>query len=289
MFGHVQFTTQAVHQLFDHGIEMALLTRTGKLKGHLVSPSTKNIQLRLAQFRKYEDPDFRMAVSKAFLEGKLKNGLTFVRKFLKNHPLVDLSHEVEGLTEGLKASGRAQSLQELFGIEGTAASHHFKALGKMVLGEFAFSRRSKRPPEDPANALLSFTYTLVFNEIASLLDGLGFDPYLGFYHHPSYGRASLAADLMEEFRAPVADRFVLNLINRKTLKTEDFYIRENGGFYLKRDPMKRYFSEFEAFLNAGFSMNSGRTSFRKSFRSQAEKMARCLQGEDTYTPFIAKA
>ncbi len=286
LFGNVQFTTQAVHQLFEHGIEMALFTRSGNPVGHIASPMTKNITLRLAQFRKYDDNDFRLEISKTILEGKLRNSRALIRTQMKNKPGQDFSEETEALSRALKRVSRAETLSELFGIEGDAASHYFQALGQMVLPDFQFASRSRRPPQDPANALLSLTYTMIFNGIVSILDGLGFDPYLGFFHHPQYGRASLAADLMEEFRAPAGDRLVLNLINRKVLKIGDFYQKENGAYYLRREPMKTYFERLESHLTTEFVVNGTTRTFRKAFRHQAEKMARTMLDKDGYTPFL---
>ena len=123
----------------------------------------------------------------------------------------------------------------------------------MILGEFNFTGRKKRPPTDPVNAILSLSYTMIFNELSSLLDGLGLDPYLGYFHNVNYGRASLAADLIEEFRAPIADRFTLNLINNRIVGKKDFYTNPKGaGVYLKREALKRYFTEYETMLNHEF-------------------------------------
>ena len=288
IFGNVQFTTQAVNELFDQGIEMSILSRNGRLKGQISSPFTKNIELRLMQFKQYWNDEFRLTISKIILGGKIQNSLNFIRRFAYNHPGIGLNDEVSDILKQQKNIADATGLDQLFGIEGTAAKAHFKALGKMVLKEFMFEHRSKRPPKDPVNALLSLTYTMIYNEIASLLDGLGFDPYLGYYHHPDYGRASLASDLMEEFRTPVGDGFTLTLINKGILNSNDFYTDSSGGALLKRDALKRYFAEYETFLNRDMEHpeTKEKTSFRKAFRSQAENMAKAIQETRTYTPFI---
>jgi CRISPR-associated protein Cas1 len=157
----------------------------------------------------------------------------------------------------------------------------------MVVGKFAFNGRKKHPSTDPVNALLSFGYTLIFNEISSLLDGLGFDPYLGYFHAVEYGRTSLASDIQEEFR-PVVDRFTLYLINNRIFKNEDFYQNPKGeGIYLKRDAMKRYFLEYEDYLNREFKHPETKenTTLRKCFRIQAEKLASHIKGDNPYTTF----
>jgi CRISPR-associated protein Cas1 len=287
IFGNVQFTTQAVHELFEHGIEMALLTRTGRLVGQITSPFTKNIDLRIEQFKKHNDVSFRLKLSRLFVAAKITNGLNVIKAFSYNHPDVNLHNETISLGISLKEIAGVKDIAGLRGVEGYAARTYFKGFGKMILGGFTFEGRQKHPSPDPVNALLSFGYTLIFNEISSLLDGLGFDPYLGYFHSPEYGRASLATDIQEEFRALV-DRFTLNLINNRILTEDDFYINsQTGGMYLKRVGMKRYFREYEKYLNREFTHpeTGNKTTLRKCLRIQAEKLAAFINGEREYIPF----
>ncbi len=288
IFGNVQFTTQAVHELFEHGIEMALLTRSGKLIGQLTSPFTKNIELRIAQFGKYHDESFRLDLSKAFVKGKLNNCLAVMKSFSVNHPETDLSGEITFIESSANSIKAAESVPSLLGIEGSAAKSYFSGFGKMMLGSLTFAGRKKHPSTDPVNALLSFGYTLIFNEISSLLDGLGFDPYLGYFHTVEYGRASLANDIQEEFR-PSVDRFTLYLVNNRMLDHYNFFTNpKDGSVYLKREAMKKYFTEYEKYLNREFkhSDTGENTTLRKCFRSQAEKLAGFIKGEKEYTPFM---
>lgn len=288
IFGNVQFTTQAVHELFEHGIEMALLTRTGRLIGQLTSPATKNIELRVEQFRRHGDEKFRFDFSKAVISGKATNCLNIIRSFSNNHQEIDLAGETAGIEASLISVNNADSVSSLRGFEGNAARIYFEGFGKMILGGFSFTGRKKHPSTDPVNALLSFGYTLIFNEISSLLDGLGFDPYLGYFHEVEYGRASLACDIQEEFRASV-DRLTLNLINNNMLKEDDFFKNsKDGSVYLKREAMKKYFEEYEKYISREFKHyeTSENTTLRKCFRSQAERLAGYIKGEKDYTPFM---
>jgi CRISPR-associated protein Cas1 len=288
IFGNVQFTTQSVHELFQHGIELAILTRTGRLIGQITSPTTKNIELRVEQFKKYGDESFKLDFSKGIVKAKIRNSLQLLRSFFYNHPEADLKEEIGGLQKAENGLSHQNTLEELNGAEGMAAKHYFDGFGKMILGEFVFDGRRKHPAPDPVNALLSLGYTMVFNEISSLLDGMGFDPYLGYYHKIDYGRPSLASDLLEEFRAPVADHLTLKLINNRVLKTEDFYNNPKGeGVYLKRDALKRYFAEYEDFINHEFihPETKEKTCFRRCFRIQIENLASCIKGEKQYQPF----
>lgn len=289
IFGNVQFTTQAVHELFEHGIEMAILTRTGKLIGQITSPSTKNITLRVQQFKQYWNDDFRLAFAKAIVCGKIQNCIQLVRSFSYNHPDNSFDVEMEDLRLRLREVESAANISQLFGIEGNAAKTYFTSFGKMILSTFDFPGRKKYPSTDPVNALLSLSYTMIFNEISSLLDGLGFDPYLGYYHGIDYGRPSLASDLMEEFRAPIADRITLNLINNRIFSQEDFYANpKTEGVYLKRESLKRYFVEYETMINGEFlhPKQKEKTTLRKCFRIQAENLASHIQNNIPYTSFV---
>lgn len=287
IFGNVQFTTQAVHELFEHGIEMALLTRTGRLVGQLTSPSTKNIELRVRQFGRHDDDVFKLRLAKALVWGKLANCLHLMTNFHQNHPERGLDAAVRRL-DGLRGNlDGSESLASLRGLEGTAARVYFEAFGRMLLHEFTFTGRKKRPATDPVNALLSLGYTLIFNELLSLLDGLGFDPYLGYFHEVEYGRASLACDIQEEFR-PTVDRFTLYLVNNRMFGAEDFYPNpKDGAMFLKREAMKRYFGEYEKYVTREFRHpeTGDTTDVRRCFRLQAEKLGRCIKGEVMYTPF----
>jgi CRISPR-associated protein Cas1 len=289
VFGNVQITTQALAELLDHDIELALLSSRGRLRGQLTSPATKNIELRIAQYERYRDESFVLQLSRRIVVGKLANEQTMLQRFMDDHPEVDIKSEIELLRRNLRAAEEAESAATLLGLEGSAASSYFGAFGKMIRVDLAFPGRRRRPPTDPVNALLSFGYTLLFNEIGSLLDGLGFDPYLGFFHKPDYGRPSLAADLLEEFRSPVIDRFTLNILNTRMFGAADFQLHApSGGMHLIPEAMKRYFVAYEDYLSQNFrDAESGEeTTFRLSYRRQAERLARCLKNANTYQPFI---
>jgi len=288
IFGNVQFTTQAVHELFEHGIEMAILSQRGRLLGQLTSPATKNIELRLAQFKRYFDHGFRLRVGKSIVQAKAENSVRIMRSFSTNHPEKGLETEINNICALAKSIPAAETIPALLGIEGSVARHYFQGFSRMILSDLPFDGRRKRPPPDPVNALLSFSYTLVFNEISSLLDGLGFDPFLGYLHEPDYGRPSLASDLIEEFRAILCDRLTLYLVNNRILQTGDFYSNPKGGVYLNQEAMKRYFAEYEHFLTREFRhpVTNETTSFRRCFRLQAEEMARGVREDGLYRPLL---
>ncbi len=143
IFGNVQFTTQAVRKLFEHNIELALLTRTGRLIGQLTPPMPKNIELRMTQYERYKDKDFVLRISKAIVTGKLKNSLQVLRRFSYNHPEVKLDNEAKGLERLFKKIQSKSSIPELMGIEGSGAKIYFSGFSKMMRGKFDFKGKKR--------------------------------------------------------------------------------------------------------------------------------------------------
>lgn len=211
-----------------------------------------------------------------------------LREFSYNHPDTESLPEINRLEALLPQVEQAAELSSLLGLEGAGARAYFAAFARMVRHTFGFIGRRRHPAPDPVNALLSLGYTMVYNEIASLLDGLGFDPYLGFFHQPDYGHATLASDLLEEFRAPLVDRLTLSLINNRVFTAEDFFVHEpSRGAYLQDEPRKRYFQEYERFVGRAFTAldENQETDFRHLFRRQAERLRKALLTTESYRPF----
>ncbi len=288
-FGNVQFTTQAVHLLFRHGVEMALFTSHGRLLGQLTSSFPKNIELRQAQYRRHDDEAFTLPLARTIVRAKLANGFEVLKHFRHNHPEVDLTREIEQLETSV-ASVEAQSdLASLLGVEGYGARIYYEGFSRMIRKSFRFTGRVKHPPTDPVNALLSLGYTMVYKEIGALLDGVGFDPFLGFFHQPRHGHATLASDLLEEFRAPLVDRLTLFLINDRVLQEQDFYVHApSGGTHLKDEARKRYFLHYEKFITRPVPTGDGgsETSYRKLFLRQAERVRLAVLSREPYVPYV---
>ena len=155
----------------------------------------------------------------------------------------------------------------------------------MVPDHLGFQGRQRRPPRDPVNSLLSFGYVLVTNELQSLLDGIGFDPYIGFYHQLDYGRPSLALDLLEELRPALVDRLTVKLLNRQELRKDDFVPGPEGGLYLGREGKRKYFQHYERELNAPVEVDGMTLTFRDIFRRQADRLAAALTRDEPYEGF----
>lgn len=288
IYGNVQVTTQALSLLFESGVETAFLTMEGKLKGQLTPIKSKNVPLRMAQYRRAHEREFKLKVARTIVRAKIENSISVLRRYQYNHPEVDFTDRVKKLDRFLQSLERKTEAQTLLGVEGSATVEYFSGLKEMFRGELRFQGRNRRPPRDPVNSLLSFGYVLVFNELTSLLDAMGFDPYIGFLHGIDYGRPSLALDILEEFRAAV-DRFVLTLCNKRVFKPEDFEDRpasEDGavkGVYLKKEPLKKFFVEYERWI--GEKRGKDRLSFRDRFRLQSQRMSKAILEGVGYKPY----
>jgi len=285
LYGAVQVTTQALAELLDNGIELAFFTLSGRLRGQITPPKAKNVILRMRQYELVSDKQRCLDLAKELVAAKIGNSAGLLRRYRTNHPdSVPLASIQELEHQGGRVASVA-SLEELRGVEGSAAARYFSALAGLVPGDVGFTGRNRRPPRDPMNALLSFGYVLVGNEIQSLLDGMGFDPYIGFFHQLDYGRPSLALDLLEELRAPLVDRVSLSLLKLRKLTPPDFEQTPEKGCLLKREPLRRYFAVYEEELGRKISVEGEDLTFREIFRRQAERLARSLTTEEPYRSF----
>lgn len=287
--GNIQVTTPALTALLKHGIELAFLSLNGRLKGQLTPPKAKNVLLRVAQYEKYQDEPFVLDLARQFVYGKLHNSAALLTRQHRNYPERGFDAHRQEIGRLLRRIEQASTLDSLRGLEGSAARAYFQGFALACRTEISFPGRRRRPPTDPINALLSFGYTLINAELSSLLDAMGYDPYIGFFHQVDYGRPSLALDLLEEFRVPAVDRLALNLVNRRTLKEGDFVTHEeSGGLRLKRAALKKFFLGYESHLNREFqdSVSDRATTLRKSFRRQAERLAAHLTRGEAYSPLL---
>ena len=286
IYGNVQFTTQAAVELLDHGIELAIFSMSGQLRGQLTPPKAKNVVLRMRQYELHGSEPFCLRLARAMVRGKILNAASTLKRFRANHPEALPQASVDMVERTLDRLESCASLVTLRGLEGAAAASYFKAFAALVPPDLGFSGRQRRPPRDPVNALLSFGYVLIGNELQSLLDGIGFDPYIGFLHRLDYGRPSLALDLLEEFRPALVDRFTTRLLNLGILGREDFSPGRDGGLYLGREGKRRYFAELEKELNTPLAGEPQSLSFRDVFRRQADRLAAAITRDEPYESFL---
>jgi CRISPR-associated protein Cas1 len=284
LFGNIQVTAQAMGELLDKGVKLSLFSRHGVYRGALSSPRGGDIALRLAQFRMHEDGTRVMDTARAFVQAKISNGLDFLAAYRKSYGAeAEWDEERERFAAAIQEATGAVTLQSLEGVEGAAARRYFELLMRFNRSPFKWQGRIRHPSPDPLNGLLSLTYTLVGHELAALCEAAGLDPYLGCLHQPDYGRASLAQDLLEPFRHPLADRFVMALVNRSQFQPEDFRQDPNGGCFLGAEALKRYFMEYEKWMLAP-RFDDGKP-WRRILQAEVERFAQAVKTASQFHPF----
>ena len=244
-FGHTGLSAPLMHRLAEDGIALVLLDDNGRFKARLEGAVNGNVLLRQAQFERTADLAFALDMARACVAGKIKNTRQVLQRGAREAKTEDeakaLARLADDLAASLRALPEAANLDILRGVEGEAARQYFSGLNLLVRPDlresFHMDGRTRRPPRDRLNAMLSFLYAMWMNDCRSALEAAGLDPQVGFLHALRPGRAALALDLMEEFR-PWADRLALTLINRGQLSADDFAMREGGGVSLEPDARK---------------------------------------------------
>jgi len=292
LFGAVQVSTQALQELCARGITVSYLSSGGWLYGITRGMDHKHVELRRLQFAVASDEARCLALARRLVGVKIRNCRTLVRRNAVNAP----EHVIERLRELVDAAAGASSLASLLGVEGTAARLYFEAYGSMLRPDgddrwaFDFDGRNRRPPRDPINALLSFGYAMLAKDVAVALIAVGFDPYMGFYHQPRYGRPALALDVMEEFRPLVVDSVVLGAVNTGALGAGDF-IRRGGAVSLTPSGRTAFLRAYERRMDELVShpVFGYRISYRRILEVQVRLLARHLAGEIAeYPPFATR-
>src|SRR5260221_4033780 len=242
-FGNIMVSPALMHRLAEDGKSLVLLDGNGRFKARLEGPVSGNILLRQAQHKIATESAQTLTLAQSFIAGKLRNSRQILLRGARESTNTDeqsvLSRVADNLNASLRALPQAADLDTLRGIEGEAARGYFGALNLLVRkdfrNDFQMDGRTKRPPRDRMNALISFLYSMMTNDCRSALETVGLDPQLGFLHAVRPGRAALALDLVEEFRAYLADRLALSLINRAQITAKDFAVREGGAVQLEGD------------------------------------------------------
>jgi len=272
--GYIQVTTQTLCLLLERGIPVIFLGTDGRFKGSLEPIRSVNAPLRLSQYGTSQDSLLSLSLAKQFIIGKLSNQTRVLQKIgYRREPVFrEAAAEIRTLCSHIE---RKTGFNGLRGTEGAASSVYFQTLGH-AFGATGFIR-TKRPPRDPVNAMLSYGYTILVSECTTALAIHGLDPYIGFYHGVKHGRPALALDLMEEFRHPFVDMVALTLAERRMVSLQDgFYQTPDGGYLMTPDTRKRFIAHYEVRAK----------HFRHLIRKQAERLVRFLKREEDYKPFL---
>jgi CRISPR-associated protein Cas1 len=292
LFGGIQVSTPVVHELCQRGIPITYLTHGGWFYGMTHGLWHKNVELRRRQYQTADDPGRSLDLARAFVRAKIANCRTLLRR---NHPTPP-EFILADLKEDMDRAAEAERMDSLLGIEGTAAHRYFSCFGEMLKAgdgptpAFDFQHRNRRPPKDPVNAMLSFAYAMLTREWTTVLQAVGFDPYLGFYHQPKYGRPALALDLMEEFRPLIADSVVLTAVNNGEVKPDDF-LSAMGSVSLTSAGRSRFIGVYERRMGQEIThpVFGYKISYRRVLEVQARLLGRYITGElPEYPSFLTR-
>ncbi len=299
IMGRIEISTPAIQALLKRDIDIHFLTINGQYLGKLSPIRGKNIELKLAQYRAFEDRKQRLALAKAFVAGKIENQRRLLRRHNKTLQDARLGSAILALAKKAKEAHRAASVETLLGIEGQAATIYFDQFPTLLKStEFTFPGRKRRPPPDPVNALLSLGYTILMSRMMGLVESASLDPYLGFLHSPDYGRPSLVLDLMEEWRPTLVDALVIRLLNWGTINPTDFTKSpfpgeelEQGEYQIRltKDGLKKFLTHFHNKIGDTllYPPLNKKLSYKDVMLQQIWRLQRVLKGEEEkYQAFL---
>ncbi|MFZ7943430.1 type I-C CRISPR-associated endonuclease Cas1c [Neobacillus sp. 19] len=251
-FGYTGASPALMGYCAERNISLIFFTKNGRYLARVIGKSKGNVVLRKKQYRVSDDEGVSAKIARNFIVGKIYNNKWIIERMTRDYPLrvnvaqfKEISKHLSSLILEVRECG---DLERLRGLEGQAAISYNKLFDQMILQQkedFYFKMRSRRPPLDNVNAMLSFAYTLLANDMASALEGVGLDAYVGFLYRDRPGRVSLALDVMEELRGVYADRFVLSLINKKVVNKDDFLKKENGAVIMSDEARKKFLSAWQ--------------------------------------------
>ena len=292
-FGQISVSPFLMGYCGEQGIGLAFYSEYGKFLARVQGKQSGNVLLRRTQYRWADDQEKSTSIARLMVAAKIANCRSIIMREIRNHgDRAELSEMVDKLATSLRRVQYAESVEQAMGMEGDAASSYFRVFNHLLRGDgFGFGGRIRRPPTDPVNALLSYAYTLITHECASALQGVGLDPYVGFLHQDRPGRVSLALDLLEEFRAPWADRFVLTLINRRQVKQNNFVTEASGAVRLTDEAKKEFLVSWQERKQVEITHPYLQESIPIGMlpHCQAMLLARHLRGDtEFYPPFSLK-
>ncbi|MBI4652161.1 CRISPR-associated endonuclease Cas1 [Candidatus Desantisbacteria bacterium] len=293
VFGNIQITTQAMRFCLEQNIPIILLSSRGKYFGVVESFQRTDPNLHKRQFDIAGNKKLSLEIAKAIVEAKINNSKVLIQRYARKRPSLNIDSEIQSINNLLDKIPSVEMHDELMGVEGAASAQYFSVLRMLIGNEWKFTKRQKHPPPDPVNSMLSYGYTLLFYNIYAMIRMHKLHPYVGFLHGIREGHPALVSDILEEFRAPVVDAIVLNLITRGSLKKEDFILSEDESVpcLLKDEARKVYIKSFEGKMNSSIShINTGSlVDYRRYIDLQVQALRSVIEGKtEKYEPMRIK-
>lgn len=297
-FGYTGTSPALMGYCAEKNISLVFLTMYGQFLARVIGKSKGNVILRKKQYRISEDEVITAEIARNFIVGKIYNNKWIIERMTRDYPLRIDVNQFKAISQHLSSIilevRECEDLERLRGLEGQAATSYNKIFNQMILQQkedFYFNRRSRRPPLDNVNAMLSFAYTLLANDMTSALEGVGLDAYVGFLHRDRPGRVSLALDVIEELRGVYADKFVLSLINKRVINKGDLLQKENGAVIMTDEARKKFIAAWQNKKQEKITHPylGEKISWGLVPHAQALLLARYLRNDlDEYPPFLWK-
>jgi len=286
VIGRPNISIPVLQRLMFYGIPTYFVTSKGRWIGSLTPDNNMNAQRRITQYHLSSDKQLSLKIAKKLVYAKIRNSRRVLQRLAANRKLSDDPEHCKVVAE-LKNYSRlallSDNLDSLRGYEGISAAKYFSRLATFFPDNIPFEERSTRPPKNAANALMSWTYTIVLGEVEAAVRCHGLDTCIGFLHTVSHGTPSLALDLLELLRAPLCDLLVMNILNHNILTDESFeFHADDGGTYLKNDSKKDFFFSYEMAMNRKFKLKQGEphTDFRKIIDNSVISILHALEKKD---------
>jgi CRISPR-associated protein Cas1 len=280
-------TMAAIAELLRRNIPLVINSTNDAILGLCLRPAPHSTA-RLEQYRKAQNPDFALALAINWVEAKILNSRRVLQRLAANRDELEITPRLLALNQLAQNCQKALSIDTLRGYEGTAAGRYFECYAEFFPEQIPFERRSRRPPHNAPNAILSYAYTLLGAEAEACLYAIGLDPAIGFYHEAADRRPSLALDIIEPFRAPLADAMALDLLTHSILTPQAHFEQRDGGVYLNVEGRKRFFVAYERRMDREFTteQHGSRTTLRTELHNQCRAVKKAINEVEPFEPFL---
>jgi CRISPR-associated protein Cas1 len=279
-FGNVHLSTPLVAHCLGEKVDVCYLSQRGTYRGRLMPEMTRDVRLRQRQYRQCAQSRFALNAAQSIVSGKIYNQIVFCQRRQRDgESLGDALRQLTALRQRVQD---ASGLDALLGIEGAASNVYFRVFAQALRQDLPFPGQRERPARDPINSMLNLGYTLLYNNIFAALNVVGLDPYMGCYHQPKHGHASLASDLIEEFRPVIVDAVVVLMVNHKEVSLKDFRRLSKGEMRFTDDALRRFIARYDGRLDTQvfYAPLKARYTYRQILELQARQFARLVMGEE---------
>ena len=281
LLGNIGLTTPVISFFLKNEIEVVFMSRYGKYKGKLYREDYRNVKLRLSQYEKSKIVEYQIKMSRDIVRGKLQNYYDFLNKKKKHIVSGKLGKQTASLRIIIEKLDNVNEIEKIRGLEGIGSKIYFSGYKELIKNpDFRFQKRIAHPPKDRINALLSFGYSRLYNEVEAAMNAVGLDLYFGNLHTLETSKKSLLFDLVEEYRVLI-DQFILNMINRAEIKKEDFEIEEKDVVNMTKDGLKKFIWKYEMLLKQKrlYEIDGEQNLLRTIFEKQSRQYAQVVKEE----------